>query len=73
MWPETARCIICNTNRIDLMLVQIIEVGSGPGHGQYACPTPCAQQYATRTYAPDWLRDDLRKRGLWPPSPGDGD
>ncbi len=66
MGRGTGRCIVCGATRADVMLVQIIESGSGPGWGHYACPEPCAQQYAKRTYAPEWLQDDLRARGLWP-------
>lgn len=66
-WPDAARCAICRRNTADLMLVQIVEVGSGPGRGWYACPVPCAQRHAESGLGADWLRDDLRKRGLWPP------
>lgn len=47
-----------------MMLVQIIECGSGIAPGLYACPAPCAQDFAKRPDAPDWLHDDLRERGL---------
>ncbi|MGW7516892.1 hypothetical protein ACWGJ2_14985 [Streptomyces sp. NPDC054796] len=66
MWPGAVRCVVCERGSADMMLVQVIETGSGPGRGQYACPSPCAQQYAKRLYAPDWLREDLYARGLWP-------
>lgn len=60
-------CVLCG-NRKDqaLILVNIAEVGSGPGQGLYACPEPCAQRYASWPGSPSWLRDDLQALGLWP-------
>jgi hypothetical protein len=66
-----ARCGLCDDYSEGKMLVKIIETGSGPGAGIYACPTPCAQRWARRPFAPDWLVDDLRAMGLWPVE-GDG-
>lgn len=66
MGDYTTHCIVCDTFGPGRMLVKIVETMSGPGRGLYACAEPCAQQYARRRYAPDWLRDDLRKLGLWP-------
>ena len=66
MWPVGARCVVCEKHRADMVLVRIVEAGSGPGHGLYACPEPCAQQCAAAASAPEWLRDELRERGLWP-------
>jgi hypothetical protein len=65
--PFGERRVLCELTQGEKVLVQVIESGSGPGWGLYACPSPCAQEYATRSYAPDWLQDDLRKLGLWPP------
>lgn len=48
-----------------MVLVQVIERGSVVAPGLYGCPELCAQQFAKRPDAPDWLHDDLRKRGLW--------
>ncbi len=62
------KCCVCDEWRSEKITVALIESGSGPGWDLYACLTPCAQQYAGRPYAPDWLKDDLRKRGLWPPT-----
>jgi hypothetical protein len=59
-------CCLCEATEGEKILVQIIERGSGPGWSLYACPTPCAQEYASRTYAPEWLQKDLAKMGLWP-------
>jgi hypothetical protein len=60
-------CCLCRAGGGEKVLVQCIESGSGPGWNLYACPTPCAQQYALRSYAPDWLPGELAKLGLWPP------
>jgi GntR family transcriptional regulator len=64
--PFGTRCIECDARGNDLMLVQILESGSGPSSGVYACRKTCAPAIAGRSHAPDWLRDDLRQQGLWP-------
>ena len=61
------QCVLCGEQQGDVMLVEIIESGSGPGWGLYACSVPCAQEYAGRSYAPPWLSKELEKQGLWPP------
>ncbi|WP_207794548.1 hypothetical protein [Streptomyces bathyalis] len=66
--PFGKSCIICQKRQGETILVQAIESGSGPGWGLYACPSPCAQEYAGRSYAPSWLQEDLRQLGLWPPT-----
>lgn len=63
----TKSCVLCGEGSGETIQVQVIESMSGPGWGLYACPTPCAQQYATRSCAPEWLQEDLAKLGLWPP------
>ncbi|GGO58404.1 hypothetical protein GCM10012287_56490 [Streptomyces daqingensis] len=63
----SSQCVLCKEPSGNLILVDIIESGSGPGWGLYACPTPCAQEYAGRSYAPTWLAKELEKLELWPP------
>lgn len=59
---------MCGNRRDEaLVLVNIAEVGSGPGRGLYACLVPCAPRYAAWPGSPDWLREDLKALDLWPP------
>jgi hypothetical protein len=52
-----ACCVDCEdgTPRRDAILVRVIDQGSGPGHGVFACPEH-ARAHAARPGAPDWLR-----------------
>lgn len=68
MPPIGTKCIECGDRDGDLMLVKIMESGSGPGAGLYACRTTCAPAIAGRSYAPDWLSKELAEQGLWPPA-----
>ncbi|SCK37140.1 hypothetical protein H181DRAFT_03137 [Streptomyces sp. WMMB 714] len=42
----------------DVVLVHVIEQGSGPGGGVYAC-LPCARPLAKRRDASDFLREQI--------------
>lgn len=61
-------CALCGAKATPMISVGYIESGTGPGWTLYACLGSCAQTYAARAFAPDWLRDNLRTRGLWPPA-----
>ncbi len=55
---RSAACARCRRTTYEPVMIDAVEVGSGPGFIVYACP-PCAHAYAATPFAPAWLREDL--------------
>lgn len=60
----TKPCCVCKATLTEVMAVNFIERNTGPSWTLYACVPDCAEHYAQRPYAPDWLREELQQQRL---------